>query len=143
MNISPDSVNEILSYLVSQNEIENIYIHNNNRRIIPIIEEKQQQQYPCNNSNSKRVLRNNDFTHIKYLQSLNSGEEIAWNHDLTGKDILIGIGDSGLDVYHCMFYDKNNEVVFDAINMNHRKVVEYFPYYDEEDSKYILFDFII
>lgn len=144
MYIEPDFVNEILSYLISQSEIDKIYIKNK-KRIIPIIHE----EIPCNNnSKSCRMLQNYDFSHIKYIQSLKSGEETAWIHHLSGENIILGIGDSGLDTYHCMFYDEECGTPFDDINMKHRKIVEYVSFMDNKEESYLyiynlLFNFVI
>lgn len=83
------------------------------------------------------MLQNYDFSHIKYIQSLKSGEETVWIHHLSGENIILGIGDSGLDTYHCMFYDEECSTPFDDINMKHRKIVEYVSFMDNKEESYL------
>jgi len=69
-------------------------------------------------------------------------ENALWKRGLTGKGQLIGVGDTGIDVKHCMFYDPENEVPFFQWNgsntppkSNHRKIAAYWSYMDGVDSE--------
>lgn len=46
-------------------------------------------------------------------------------HNLTGRDSVVGLSDSGLDVNSCFFEDSNQEFNFDSVNSDHRKIVYY------------------
>lgn len=38
-----------------------------------------------------------------------------------------------------MFYDSENELKFNQVNSNHRKIYYYIPYADRTDTEYILY----
>ncbi len=44
---------------------------------------------------------------------------------LVGQDMIVGIGDSGVDVKHCFFHDENVPVTFDEKMETHRKILYY------------------
>ncbi len=56
-------------------------------------------------------------------------------HDLgiKGKDVVVGCGDSGVDVNHCFFYDAVNTFSFDTMMADHRKFVKYDTRKDNKD----------
>eukprot|EP00761_Pharyngomonas_kirbyi_P011439 gb/GECH01011464.1/.p1 GENE.gb/GECH01011464.1/~~gb/GECH01011464.1/.p1 ORF type:complete len:1288 (+),score=256.97 gb/GECH01011464.1/:1-3864(+) len=59
------------------------------------------------------------------------------NKGVTGKDQIVGIGDTGIDMNNCFFSDPNVPTPYNTTNFNHRKVVSYVTYadgYDEEDG---------
>jgi len=58
---------------------------------------------------------------------------------ITGKNQVIGYGDSGLDVYNCFFYDDKNAVPFTnatvpLVQTGHRKIAGYLAYMDGLDD---------
>ncbi|KAL0238946.1 hypothetical protein PCE1_004637 [Barthelona sp. PCE] len=53
----------------------------------------------------------------------------------TGFGSVVGIADSGIDLNSCFFHDPNHEVPVGNINMEHRKVVAYFSFGDQDDYK--------
>lgn len=55
--------------------------------------------------------------------------------NLTGKGIIIGISDTGLDGNHTLFYDPHHAVPFDTVNHNHRKIISYTTYKDASDPE--------
>lgn len=85
----------------------------------------------------KLLVLATNYDHFAYTQSLSSGKRIASNHNLTGKYIMMGIGDTGLDTTHCMFYDANEEISYSSVNYNHRKIISYVALQnDKEDLRY-------
>lgn len=83
------------------------------------------------------VLATN-YDHFAYTESLSGGKRVASIHNLTGKYIIMGIGDTGLDVTQCMFHDDNQLIFYNSVNYNHRKVISYVTLQnDKEDTKYI------
>lgn len=54
--------------------------------------------------------------------------------NITGENEIIGVADSGLDVYTCFMYDPDTAVPYDTVDMSHRKVVKYDTYVDAEDG---------
>jgi len=54
--------------------------------------------------------------------------------NLTGTGEIIGIADTGIDPYSCFFFDPNTPFPYDTVNYNHRKVVYYDTYVDNEDG---------
>ena len=67
------------------------------------------------------------------------GEEdkkILAKHNLHGKDIEIGIADTGIDILSTFFYDPDHPVVYGnkTANKDHRKIVLYVPLADAEET---------
>lgn len=58
-----------------------------------------------------------------------------YHHGLTGKGQVISVSDSGLDSYHCSFYDPNVSTPFKTPNFNHRKIVLYDPVADDKEGE--------
>ncbi|KAM9958063.1 hypothetical protein ACTFIW_013039 [Dictyostelium discoideum] len=52
---------------------------------------------------------------------------------LRGKGQILSIADTGLDSSHCFFSDSKYPIPFNQVNENHRKVVTYITYHDNED----------
>ncbi len=44
---------------------------------------------------------------------------------LTGKGYIVGVADTGIDTDHCFFFDPDQDVPFNKLNKNHRKIVRY------------------
>lgn len=64
-----------------------------------------------------------------------------WKDGLTGEDEIIGVGDTGLDIDHCDFYDEHNHVrqltevpTHPLGPTKHRKIQSYFGAIDFKDS---------
>eukprot|EP01080_Neovahlkampfia_damariscottae_P009435 gene9435-1641_t len=49
-----------------------------------------------------------------------------WDHGITGKDEIVGIGDTGIDWDMCFFHDKNIPLPINKIDHRHRKIVGYY-----------------
>jgi subtilisin family serine protease len=61
-------------------------------------------------------------------------------HGITGKNQIIGYGDSGLDIYNCFFWDEEHAVPFTNASVplpqtQHRKIIGYNAYMDELDDE--------
>lgn len=57
-------------------------------------------------------------------------------YSLTGKNIVIGIGDTGLDSSHCLFRD-SVAMKYNTIISGHRKIQAYDTTYgDKSDQEY-------
>ncbi len=54
--------------------------------------------------------------------------------NLTGGGQIIGIADTGIDASSCFFLDVEAEFPYDAVNLNHRKIVYYNTFVNGEDS---------
>jgi subtilisin family serine protease len=62
-----------------------------------------------------------------------------WNRGITGEGQIVGIGDTGLDTYHCFFYDEKNAVPYQRtqgqnVVSKHRKINAFWEYMDKTDS---------
>lgn len=60
---------------------------------------------------------------------------LLFRHNLHGSGMLIGVADTGLDVYHAFFYDSEQAIRYSTLNpnLNHRKVVLYYDYQDRSE----------
>eukprot|EP00597_Dinobryon_sp_UTEXLB2267_P016038 CAMPEP_0201093798 /NCGR_PEP_ID=MMETSP0812-20130820/2231_1 /ASSEMBLY_ACC=CAM_ASM_000668 /TAXON_ID=98059 /ORGANISM="Dinobryon sp., Strain UTEXLB2267" /LENGTH=848 /DNA_ID=CAMNT_0047346113 /DNA_START=230 /DNA_END=2775 /DNA_ORIENTATION=+ len=60
------------------------------------------------------------------------------HNNLTGLNQIIGVTDTGVDMFNCYFYDPNNPTPFSSrgtkVNLKHRKVVQYVNYTDSFDD---------
>ena len=87
-------------------------------------------------------------THGKYSNGLVQSykkptEKPIWNMGITGQGQVIGVGDTGVDYYHCFFYDENNEPPFQTTlagasattTSAHRKFKSFWAYMDKIDSE--------
>lgn len=65
----------------------------------------------------------------------NASNTILAQHNLHGEGVLIGVGDTGLDVNHAFFYDPSQSISYSSAqpNLNHRKVVLYYDYQDRSE----------
>eukprot|EP00817_Percolomonadidae_sp_ATCC50343_P003534 CAMPEP_0117423176 /NCGR_PEP_ID=MMETSP0758-20121206/3855_1 /TAXON_ID=63605 /ORGANISM="Percolomonas cosmopolitus, Strain AE-1 (ATCC 50343)" /LENGTH=767 /DNA_ID=CAMNT_0005206213 /DNA_START=270 /DNA_END=2573 /DNA_ORIENTATION=+ len=58
--------------------------------------------------------------------------------NINTKDLIVAVGDSGLDVHNCFFYDSSNPVPFcnsdENPSSNHRKISGYNTFMDGEDD---------
>jgi len=78
--------------------------------------------------------------------------QLFWKWNITGKGHVVGVGDTGIDIDHCMFKDSkvpqpkyttykeretiplmNEKTMSDTINHGHRKIVEYWAQADKVD----------
>ena len=63
-----------------------------------------------------------------------------WSRNINGEGQIVGVGDTGLDYYHCFFYDDKNDVPFQRNKRQsiptpkHRKIAGYWTYMDGKDS---------
>eukprot|EP01080_Neovahlkampfia_damariscottae_P011694 gene11694-4928_t len=84
-------------------------------------------------------------THNKYasmvVQSFDKPEsKPMWNRGINGAGQIVGIGDTGLDTYHCFFYDDKNDVPYQRLKddqsvvSKHRKINAFWNYMDKTDS---------
>eukprot|EP00761_Pharyngomonas_kirbyi_P005282 gb/GECH01005287.1/.p1 GENE.gb/GECH01005287.1/~~gb/GECH01005287.1/.p1 ORF type:complete len:967 (+),score=205.39 gb/GECH01005287.1/:1-2901(+) len=48
-----------------------------------------------------------------------------WEHGITGKGQIVGVGDTGIDWDNCFFYDPEHPVPFNTIDKSHRKIISY------------------
>lgn len=95
--IDPLYVNEIISYLVLENDIE---------RITPYIKPT----HKTIKENRTRICASEDnasFYHFNYMESFSTSTKYLENYGLTGDGIVIGVGDTGVDIFHCSFFDEN------------------------------------
>ena len=67
-------------------------------------------------------------------QSGDGAVDILKIANLTGVDEIIGIADSGLDMMSCFFHDPSVETPYNRVDHNHRKVIYYKTYADDNDS---------
>src|SRR5690606_8433835 len=84
------------------------------------------------------------FAHNKYAAQLGQSyktptEHVPGKRGLTGAAQGIGVGDTGLDVYHCSFYDDKNPVPYqrnldEKPKSTHRKLAAFWEYMDKYDS---------
>lgn len=102
--------------------------------------------------NDNRVLTINPAPKLRFLNRFSVGllqnnidkpalingvyatERTLTNKGLTGNNQIIQIVDTGLDINNTFFYDANQPVSRE-INLNHRKVIKYFNYYDNFDGE--------
>ncbi|KAL0485823.1 ABC transporter-peptidase tagC, partial [Acrasis kona] len=63
-----------------------------------------------------------------------------WDRGITGANQIIGVGDTGVDYYHCFFYDEQNpqppftKLIRADNQANHRKFAAFWEYMDRIDS---------
>mmetsp|Transcript_12771 Transcript_12771/g.19203 ORF Transcript_12771/g.19203 Transcript_12771/m.19203 type:complete len:1005 (+) Transcript_12771:46-3060(+) len=69
-----------------------------------------------------------NFAGNQILQSGNGkGDMAMWNLGVTGKNQIVGIGDTGVDWDNCFFADNGTTMKFDEPMPNHRKIYYYHP----------------
>lgn len=76
--------------------------------------------------NENEVIRNNFY----------ASNRLYNDRGLDGKDVIVTVIDSGLDLDNCLFKDPNYDTPFNTTNYKHRKVVRYDPFADDVD-KYV------
>ena len=54
--------------------------------------------------------------------------------NLTGKGLVVGVSDTGIDMSHCHFYDPDVSTPFDKVDTSHRKVIYYNSFADKVDD---------
>ncbi|KAF0976730.1 hypothetical protein FDP41_004025 [Naegleria fowleri] len=59
------------------------------------------------------------------LPPRNNTNFFIWSNGITGKGEVVGCADTGIDWDGCFFYDPENEVPLNIVNMKHRKIVSY------------------
>ena len=57
-------------------------------------------------------------------------------HNLHGENIIIGVGDTGIDTKSTFFYDKDHPVAYreERLDPDHRKIALYIPYADSVET---------
>jgi len=86
------------------------------------------------------------LTHGKFSNSLiqsytNPTTKPIWNMGITGANQVIGVGDTGVDYYHCFFYDEKTDPPFQSkmrevvTGNTHRKFASFWKYMDDKDSE--------
>lgn len=71
------------------------------------------------------------------LHILNNDSYEWWFlHWVYGKDIIIGVGDTGLDYRSTFFYDSEHDVRIanSRLDKNHRKIALYVPFADDKEG---------
>lgn len=71
---------------------------------------------------------------VGICQSGQEEERQVYQSNITGRDVIIGVADTGLDMNSCYFYDPNQDAPFDVVNTQHRKVVYYDTFVDNIDG---------
>lgn len=58
-------------------------------------------------------------------------------HGMNGKQVIIGIGDTGIDEKSTFFFDRDHSIQYDkaSLDLTHRKVVYYQNLGDHTDTK--------
>lgn len=87
-------------------------------------------QYSEGDEQQKLLDKHN--LHILY----NDSYEWWFLHWVYGKDIIIGVGDTGLDYRSTFFYDSEHDVRIanSRLDKNHRKIALYVPFADNEET---------
>lgn len=119
-------INPLLSYLSCQAEVT--YISKK-----PIYEISDYNHAMCKFSGDS-------ISSNKYVQSFSTGKTELWENNINGNNIVIGIGDTGVDINHCMFHDSKSDVMYGTqINGNHRKILNYYNFMNRvEDDEYFI-----
>ena len=61
---------------------------------------------------------------------------ILFSSPAHGKDVIVGVGDSGIDMKSTFFYDAEHTVEFgEKINNDHRKVAMYYDWQNQADDQ--------
>ena len=57
-------------------------------------------------------------------------------HNLHGQNVVVGVGDTGLDVYSTFFYDRDHDVRYSkgSLDKKHRKIALYYPLANKEED---------
>lgn len=129
VSVNKNDLNALLGFITSQPDVS-------------IISEKRVKSTMVLKGNEKSIIlllleSQDQYTFLKYSQSLSTGNTVAWNHNLSGKDLVFGIGDTGVDNSHCLFYDDKEVFQFNKQSDSHRKIKKYITYEDNSDSQYI------
>ena len=64
-------------------------------------------------------------------------KKLLRKHSMNGNQVIIGIGDTGIDEKSTFFYDKDHSIQYDksSLDLTHRKVVYYYNLGDFTDTK--------
>lgn len=92
-------------------------------------------KYMTSNYNAALVTQSRSVRDDDGLFSESMDETPLWAAGIRGQGQVVGVGDSGLAIDHCMFSDPNMAIEKPAIGENkyydgHRKIVNYFAYAD-------------
>lgn len=63
-------------------------------------------------------------------------KKLLRKHNLTGLDVVVGIGDTGIDDKSAFFFDSANDVAYNkkTLDPNHRKIAMYYVYGTKGDE---------
>eukprot|EP00742_Colponemidia_sp_Colp-10_P015196 GILJ01017325.1.p1 GENE.GILJ01017325.1~~GILJ01017325.1.p1 ORF type:complete len:1675 (-),score=261.66 GILJ01017325.1:80-4660(-) len=73
---------------------------------------------------------------------LPDGQTLLEQYGLDGSNQIIGVGDSGIDVFQCFFYDAKHSVTYlnestqAVVDSGHRKILAYYGFIDTVDDSY-------
>ena len=59
-----------------------------------------------------------------------------YDHNIHGENQLVGLSDTGIDIYSCFFHDPEHPVRYSATqpDTGHRKIYHYIPYCNEKEE---------
>ena len=84
------------------------------------------------------IGRLNDYMRGNMADGFSHAEtsNILGKHNLHGQNIVVGVGDTGLDVMSTYFYDEDHSVRYrkGTLDKNHRKVALYYPLVNKQDD---------
>lgn len=84
------------------------------------------------------IGRLNDYMRRNMADGFSQAESsnILGKHNLHGQNVVVGVGDTGLDVMSTYFYDENHSVRYKkgTLDKNHRKVALYYPLVNKQDD---------
>ena len=84
------------------------------------------------------IGRLNDFMRSFTADGRLHSEEsnLLSKHNLHGQNVVVGVGDTGLDVYSTFFYDRDHDVRYSkrSLDKKHRKIALYYPLANKEED---------
>ncbi|EAY11394.1 Clan SB, family S8, subtilisin-like serine peptidase [Trichomonas vaginalis G3] len=116
-------------YVVSN--LESLSILNNDYRVAsykPLVKREALNRYEV------PVLLNGE-TQTPEPNGVPLGSRKLYNFGLDGTNQIINIVDSGIDEYHCFFYDSKYTISINSTNLKHRKVVRIDEWVDTQDAE--------
>lgn len=88
---------------------------------------------PSDNSLDNRFLR--DYG-TQEVMSTRTDVQTLYSHHIHGENQVIGLTDTGIDIYNCYFYDPDHPVRYknDQPDTLHRKIQLYLPYANDRED---------
>ena len=68
------------------------------------------------------------------IQSYSSGHHPVWDAGVRGAGEVVTVCDTGVDEGHCFFHDDNVAVPYDTVDFDHRKIVAYRRFVNDESG---------